>query len=55
MAIQAWTGSGVEGPIDVMRPRGKGKAMDGTGALALGWLVEGLGWAGWDAPCLVGC
>ena len=51
MAIQAWTGSVVVGPIDVMGPQesqrqGQGDAQDRASWLCLGWLVEGLGWAG---------
>ena len=54
MAIQAWTGSGVVGPIDVMarrNPRGKGKAMHKTRSEA--WSQQtgraglGLAWVGW--------
>ena len=56
MAIQAWTGSGVVGPIDVRGPQesprqGQGDAQDRASwaGSSLGWVVEGLGWAGWDA------
>ena len=38
VAIQAWTGSGLVMSWARRNPRGEGKA--------------GLGWAGWDAPCL---
>ena len=42
MAIQAWTGSGVVGPIDVMNPQRQGQLLVGGG----------VGLAGWDAPLL---
>ena len=40
-AIQAWTGSGVIGPIDVMRiPEARAKRCTGQGEL--GWVLLGL-------------
>ena len=52
MAIQAWTGSGVVGPIDVMGPQEsprQGQGCAGPGVSRQGWLV-GLS----DVPCLGG-
>ena len=60
MAIQAWTGSGVVGPIDVMGPQEspEARARRCTRQGELGWallgLVGGGPGLGWDAPCLGG-